>query len=121
MDRNRCAAVRRLAQNPAMDGGDGGVERLGAALRAERLAAGLTQQDLAEFAGVDRHVVAAIERGQVAAQVRRMVNLFDLLGLDLVPVPRAIRLAREAAADGSKPRGAAVTSGPRASASEGHR
>jgi HTH-type transcriptional regulator/antitoxin HipB len=62
---------------------------LGAAIRRARVDANLTQADVGEFlGGLDRHVVAALERGVVTTQVQRLLELLDVLGLELNVKPR---------------------------------
>lgn len=64
---------------------------LGTAVRDARRKAGLTQAELGEFlGGVDRHVIAAIERGRVTAQVQRILDLFEAVGLELELRPRTV-------------------------------
>lgn len=71
------------------------ARRLGQDIRNARIAAGLTQSDLGEFAdGVDRHAVAAIERGDVTKQLGRLLAMLDAMGLEVELVPRAVRRAR---------------------------
>ncbi|EKS2405585.1 helix-turn-helix transcriptional regulator [Pseudomonas aeruginosa] len=43
---------------------DGALERLGAVMRARRQAMGLSQEALADLAGVDRSHMGKIERGE---------------------------------------------------------
>lgn len=70
------------------------AERLGQAVRSARRELGMTQSDLGEYVGgIDRHMVAGIERGQVTQQVRRLLALLDVLGLDITVRPRSERLA----------------------------
>jgi HTH-type transcriptional regulator/antitoxin HipB len=66
-------------------------ESLGAALRTLRSAAGLSQAELAEWSGVSRQYVVQLEGGDVSQQVRRLLDLFAVLGADLVVVPRGVR------------------------------
>jgi len=67
---------------------------LGAAIRRARVEANLTQADVGEFlGGLDRHVVAALERGSVTTQVQRLLDLLDVLGLELDVKPRTHRYA----------------------------
>jgi len=77
---------------------------LGQAIRRARKDAGLTQADLGAFVGdADRHVVAAIERGEVTTQLQRLLDIVDALGLEIALRPRTQRLA----ASGNDPHGAA--------------
>lgn len=69
--------------------------QLGHNIREARIAAGLTQADLGDFAGgIDRHTIAAIENGQATKQLERVLTLLDALGLEVELVPRAVRRAR---------------------------
>lgn len=82
---------------------DSKASAVGVALRAARQRAGLTQAELGEFAGgVDRHLVAALERGQVTIQTQRLFQLLSALGLDLVVRPAASH--QPAAEDAAKDR-----------------
>lgn len=70
------------------------AKELGSAMRRARRALGLTQGELGQYVGgVDRHVVAAIERGEFTQQVQRLIALLDVLGLELTVRPRSERLA----------------------------
>lgn len=55
-------------------------------LRAARREAGLTQEQLAERAGIDRAAVSEIERGQRDARLSTLLRIESALGarLDLV-------------------------------------
>jgi transcriptional regulator with XRE-family HTH domain len=76
--------------------------RIGAALRAARKRAGLTQSELAEFiGGVDRHVIARLERGDTTTQLQRLLELLDVVGLELEVRPRTVRLATTSGAERS--------------------
>ena len=65
--------------------------QLGEVLRERRKATGLSQQELAEWAGVSRQYVGLLETGEVSLQVERLFDLFAVLGCDLAVVPRAPR------------------------------
>lgn len=62
-----------------------------AALRRARLAAGLSQAELATRAGVSRMTVQQIEAGAKDPRVSTVLVLFRALGLELILVPSAIR------------------------------
>lgn len=66
----------------------GTPEALGAALRARRAAAGMSQAELAEWVGVSRQYVVQLESGEVSLQVRRLFDVFAVLGTDLTLVSR---------------------------------
>ena len=70
------------------------AKELGAAIRRARRAAGLTQAELGEFAGgADRHMIAALERGEVTTQLQRLLDIVDAVGLEIDLRPRTVRLA----------------------------
>ena len=61
---------------------------LGAAVAEQRKRSGMSQQELAEWLGVDRTTVIRLEAGSVGALARLMTAL-SALGADLVVVDRA--------------------------------
>jgi HTH-type transcriptional regulator / antitoxin HipB len=63
-------------------------DRFGAVLRARRRALGITQQQLADAAGVSRKSVVDIERGKPNAQLHIALHLAQSLGLDVHVEPR---------------------------------
>ncbi len=60
-----------------------GAESLGAAIRHFRRQAGLSQQELADKAGLNRTYLADIEGGKQTEQVRRTLRLLRQLGVRL--------------------------------------
>ena len=54
---------------------------VGRAIRHYREEAGLTQQQLAEMAGVHRSYLSELERGGETEQLRRILRLLKLLGV----------------------------------------
>lgn len=54
---------------------------MGRAIRHYREEAGLTQQQLAEMAGVHRSYLSELERGGETEQLRRILRLLKLLGV----------------------------------------
>jgi transcriptional regulator with XRE-family HTH domain len=58
--------------NPALVG-------LGAAIRAARLAKGLSQEALAEIAGIDRSYMGGIERGEHNLAIMNLLKISDAL------------------------------------------
>jgi transcriptional regulator with XRE-family HTH domain len=60
--------------NPALVG-------LGAAIRAARLAHGLSQEALAELAGIDRSYMGGIERGEHNLAIMNLLKIADALGV----------------------------------------
>jgi tetratricopeptide (TPR) repeat protein len=71
----------------------GGTGGFGELVREQRVAAGLTQEELAERSGVGVRTVSDIERGRVARPHRRSVELL-CRALDLSEPPRAGLAAR---------------------------
>jgi HTH-type transcriptional regulator / antitoxin HipB len=64
------------------------VRDLGAAVRNARDAAGLSQQELADRAGVHRQWVTRLETGaSPAAEMRRVFDVLAVLGLGVELVP----------------------------------
>lgn len=57
--------------------------QLGAAIRGERNAGGLTQAQLAARAGISRRTLIAIEQGHPAGEVGRVLDVLHALGLDI--------------------------------------
>jgi predicted ATPase/transcriptional regulator with XRE-family HTH domain len=87
----------------------GGTTSFGALLKRQRLAAGLTQEALAERAGLSAKAVSDLERDPARTPRLGTVSLLaDALGAD--PAARAELLAAARPADGSSP--AAVTELP---------
>lgn len=62
-------------------------QALGDQLRDARLAAGLTQEQVALATGIDRPSVVRIERGQQDAKLSTLLRLCDALGVRLVVAP----------------------------------
>jgi HTH-type transcriptional regulator / antitoxin HipB len=63
-------------------------EDLGQAVRARRKAAGLTQAELAEVAGVGTRFVSELERGKPTAEFNKVLQVLRVLGFDLQIVVR---------------------------------
>lgn len=62
--------------------------RLGAQIRQRRKKLALTQQELAEIAGVSTRSVHALENGKSTLQVGKLADVADALGLKLMLAPR---------------------------------
>ena len=60
--------------NPALVG-------LGAAIRAARQAKGLSQEALAEIAGIDRSYMGGIERGEHNLAIMNLLKIAEALGM----------------------------------------
>ncbi|MGH2880611.1 MAG: helix-turn-helix domain-containing protein [Solirubrobacteraceae bacterium] len=54
---------------------------IGPAIRAYRKDAGLTQQQLADMAGLHRSYISELEHGKETEQLRRVLRLLKLLGV----------------------------------------
>jgi transcriptional regulator with XRE-family HTH domain len=54
---------------------------VGPAIRHYREEAGLTQEQLAEMAGLNRSYLSELERGRETEQMRRILRLLKLLGV----------------------------------------
>ncbi|WP_432533689.1 helix-turn-helix transcriptional regulator [Kineococcus arenarius] len=62
--------------------------QLGQVLADLRHQAGMNQQELAEWAAVSRQYVSLLENGEASLQVKRLFDMFAVLGHDLAVVPR---------------------------------
>jgi transcriptional regulator with XRE-family HTH domain len=54
---------------------------IGPAIRSYRERAGITQQELADMAGLHRSYLSQLERGGETEQLRRVLRLLKLLGV----------------------------------------
>lgn len=59
------------------------LEALGAAVRARRRRLGLTQQEVADLAGISERSVRAIEHGKATLQIDVLLRAFAGVGLAL--------------------------------------
>lgn len=75
------------------------ISLLGTAIRARRVALALTQQDLAELAGVATRTVHEIERGKPSIRLSGVIAVLDALGLELTLRVRGAGGSWPAAAD----------------------
>ncbi len=57
--------------------------QLGQAVRTARLAAGLTQRDLAGACGTSARFIVELERGKATAQIGKIMHVLQMLGLRL--------------------------------------
>ncbi len=62
---------------------DGKLHRLGAAIRAVRLERGLSQEALADAAGIDRSHMGKIERGERNVSVLNVARVSDALDVSI--------------------------------------
>lgn len=72
-----------------------GPRELGALMRQERRRRGLTQIELADLAEVSDRFVRDVEKGKPSAEVGRVMAVLEVLGLELVIVPRNPLAPRE--------------------------
>ena len=63
---------------------------IGGRLRQARLAGGLTQEQVADLAGITRPRYRDIETGAAAARATTLVNVARALGLEMMLVPQAL-------------------------------
>ncbi len=63
----------------------------GERVRTARLATGLSQEALADVAGVHRTMVGHVERGEATPTIRTVVRLADALGIDPAELVRGMR------------------------------
>lgn len=61
---------------------------IGAEIRRRRRRLRLTQQDVAELAGVNRRLVSEAERGRAAITLRRLIAICEAVGLEPACRPR---------------------------------
>lgn len=59
------------------------IEELGAAIRAERKAQGLTQTELADACDVSLSFVVGLERGKSTAEIGKALLVIQTLGINL--------------------------------------
>ena len=64
------------------------AETLGRTIRDRRKNLGLTQAELADFAGVSLRVLSSLERGKPTARLDTVVPVLDALGLEVTIAPR---------------------------------
>lgn len=57
---------------------------LGEWVRFERKSQGLTQGELADYAGLGVNFISQVERGKKTAEIGKVLQLLQTLGLDLV-------------------------------------
>jgi len=61
--------------------GNPALASLGSAIRAARKAKGLSQEALAELAGIDRSYMGGIERGEHNLAIMNFLKIADALGI----------------------------------------
>ncbi|MEE4304841.1 MAG: helix-turn-helix domain-containing protein [Wenzhouxiangella sp.] len=70
-------------------------DQLGAALRAQRKAQGLTLEQLSGLSGLGMRFLSELERGKATAELGKTLEVARLLGLDCYLLPRSSRLVVE--------------------------
>jgi y4mF family transcriptional regulator len=70
------------------------TDKVAAEVRARRAALRLTQQDLADMAGVSERFVRFVEQGKPSVQLDSLTALLEILGLELQLATRTSRAAR---------------------------
>lgn len=74
----------------------GALQQIGELLKRARLDASLTQEQVADMAGISRPRYRDIEKGTAAARATTLMNIARALGLELLLVPQAAVPAIEA-------------------------
>jgi transcriptional regulator with XRE-family HTH domain len=75
------AGPRRTKPRP--DASMPAIARIGRAFAERRIALRLTQQTLADLAGVSRSSIQALERGSGSVKFGSVVEIADILGLNI--------------------------------------
>lgn len=65
------------------------LDGIGRFIRERRKILGITQKDLAELSGVGINTVYKIELGQANPTIKTLMVMLDVLGLEMVSVPKA--------------------------------
>lgn len=64
------------------------IKNIGVAIRTRRKRLGMTQQDVAEIAGLQRQTISRVEAGNDAVAVATVARVATVVGLDLLVRPR---------------------------------
>lgn len=64
------------------------IKNIGVAIRTRRKRLGMTQQDVAEIAGLQRQTISRVEAGNDAVAVATVARVAAVVGLDLLVRPR---------------------------------
>jgi HTH-type transcriptional regulator / antitoxin HipB len=75
---------------------------LGRTVRDARRSHGLDQITVAELAGVSERFLRALEHGKDTVQLRQVLAVCEVLGLELQLVPRSVQLATVPAEGGDE-------------------
>lgn len=84
-------------------------DKLPAEVRDRRTSLGLTQQDLADMAGVSERFVRFVEQGKPSIQLDSLLAVLETLGMELRLTTRASRAARAPSGAAHEPVGAQET------------
>lgn len=57
---------------------------LGKSIRKRRKELGYTQQFLADFTGLSVTFISQVERGKTTAEIEKIIQLINILGLDML-------------------------------------
>ncbi len=60
------------------------ISELGNSIRARRKTLGITQEDLADLAGVNINTVIRIEKGKINPSIEVVSAIVDVLGMELI-------------------------------------
>src|SRR5215471_3875026 len=82
--RGRCQVAGRYRRSAIIEGMDHATETAGALLRRARVAAGLSQAELADRAGVTQSVISAYESGHRQPALRTLAALIEAADHELV-------------------------------------
>ncbi len=63
------------------------LEQIGSAIRSRRQALNITQQTVADLAGVGRRVVIEVEQGRRSVSVGIVSDICKVVGLNLAAIP----------------------------------
>ncbi|PZV37156.1 helix-turn-helix domain-containing protein [Mesorhizobium kowhaii] len=66
------------------------LRQIGALFRQARLAAAMTQEQVADLAGISRPRYRDIEKGTAAARATTLMNVARALGLEMMLVPQVV-------------------------------
>lgn len=64
------------------------AEDIGSIVRAERRRQGLSQRELAEYAGASIMFISALERGKPTARFDKLLDVLQTLSIDLFAIRR---------------------------------
>jgi transcriptional regulator with XRE-family HTH domain len=86
--RDNCVQQQEVNEEMLPYGKIRSVAQLGQLVRRRRREAGVLQADAAALAGVGVRFLSELERGKESAEVGRVFQVLERLGLEVVVVPR---------------------------------